>query len=361
MNKKLLSSTALVSALMISGAALAEFKIGADVTATVTMGSDDSARTVNGGQDSGSSIGNETNLLLSGTKDLSGGLKASYTGKIEFDGPASGEPDHEYELKIGANDLYVAFANDNGQSNRSSMTPFVSYPVGSTAVGVSGAAPAFNGDSYSSAVHTSNNIAFGGKVGTGNFVVRFAPNASATETNDLASVNAATGTTTGSGMMAAYNGTFGPAGVNIGYTTVKQHNETANPTIDDQKEQRIGLSYNFGKAKVGADYIRFESGSPTGASTGTATTGRSSSVDRNTRIVGIAIPASDAITFGAYYQTTEDDTNVANRPDEDVKMISIGYNLGGGSVALNILDMENRANTSGEDVQGIMITTKVGF
>jgi predicted porin len=298
---------------------------------------------------------------MSGTKDLSGGLKASYAGKIEFDGPASGEPDHEYELKIGANDLYVAFANDNGQSNRSSMTPFVSYPVGSTAVGITGAKPAFNGDSYSSAVHTSNNIAFGGKVGTGNFVFRFAPNASTLEANDVANVNTHTGVTTGSGIMAAYNGTFGPAGVNIAYTTVKQHNETLNAANDDQKEQRIGLSYNFGKAKVGADYIRFESGAPTGASTGTATTGRSDSVDRNTRIVGIAIPASDTVTFGAYYQTTEDDTNIANRPDEDVKMISIGYNLGGGSVALSILDMENRANISGEDAQGIMLTTKVGF
>ena len=361
MNKKLLSSTALVSALLISGAALAEFKIGGDVTATISIGSDEGAKSVQQGQDSGTSIGNETNLMLSGTKDLNAGLKASYTGKIEFDGAASGNPDHEYELKIQSGDFYVGFANDNGQSGRGSMTPFVSYPVGSTAAAINGAAVAFAGDSYSSAVHTSNNIAFGGKVGTGNFVVRFAPNASATETNDVANVNAATGTTTGSGMMAAYNGTFGPAGVNIGYTTVKQHNETANPTIDDQKEQRIGLSYNFGKAKVGADYIRFESGSPTGASTGSASAGRSDSTDRNTRIVGIAIPGSDAVTFGAYYQTTEDDTNVANRPDEDVKMISIGYNLGGGSVALSILDMENRANISGEDVQGLMLTTKVGF
>jgi len=42
-------------------------------------------------------------------------------------------------------------------------------------------------------------------------------------------------------------------------------------------------------------------------------------------------------------------------------MISIGYNLGGGSVALSILDMEDRNNVAGEDAQGIMITTKVGF
>ena len=362
MNKKLLSSTALVSALLISGAALAEFKIGGDVTATISMGSDEGAKSTTQGQDSGTSIGNEMNLNLSGTKDLTNaGLKAVYTGKLEFDGVTSANPDHEYELKIQSGDFYVGFANDNGQSNRTSMTPFVSYPVGSTALAINGAAVAFGGDSYNSAVHQSNNIAFGGKVGTGNFVLRYAPNASTIETDDASAINASTGTVNGSGIMFAYNAKFGPAGINLGYTTVQQENETADTSIDDAKEQRIGLSYDIGAAKVGADYIKFESGSPTGASLGAASEGRSVSQDRNTRILGVAYPVSNTVTIGAYYQTTEDDSSAANAPDEDVKMISIGYNLGGGSVALSILDMEDRNNIAGEDAQGIMITTKVGF
>ena len=41
MNKKLLSSSALVGAMLISGAALAEFKVGGDITATYITGSDD--------------------------------------------------------------------------------------------------------------------------------------------------------------------------------------------------------------------------------------------------------------------------------------------------------------------------------
>ena len=363
MNKKLLSSTALVSALLISGAALAEFKIGGDHTATISMGSDEGAAGTSAGQDSGTSIGHETNLMLSGTKDLTNaGLKASYTGKIEFDGAATCNPDHEYELKIQSGDFYVGFANDNGQSGRGSMTPFVSYPIGSTAAAINGGSVAFAGDSYNSAVHQSNNIAFGGKVGTGNFVLRYAPNASTTETDDASAVNASTGTINGSGIMFAYNAKFGPAGINLGYTTVQQANESTNTSIDDAKEQRIGLSYDIGAAKVGADYIKFESGSPTGANLGSSTTtGRANHPDRNTMIVGVAYPVSKDVTVGAYYQSTEDDSNAANAPDEDVKMISIGYNLGGGSVALSILDMEDRANVAGEDAQGIMITTKVGF
>ena len=362
MNKKLLSSTALVSALMISGAALAEFKIGADVTATVTMGSDEGTKSTSDGQDSGESIGNETNLLMSGTKDLSGGLKALYTGKLEFDGPGSSHPDHEYELKIASGDFYVGFASDNGQSNRTSMTPFVSYPIGSTALAVSGGVVAFGGDSYISGVHQSNNIALGGKVGTGNFVIRYAPSVSGIEADDIHSggINSSTGTTNGSGMMFAYNAKFGPAGVNIGYTTQQERTETGSAN-DDAKEQRIGLSYDIAGAKIGADYIRFESGTPTGVSLGSATEGRSVSTDRNTRIFGIAYPASKEVTVGAYYQTTEDDSTATTTSDEDVKMISVGYNLGGGSIALSVIDVENRANTRGQDGQGLMLTTKVGF
>ena len=366
MNKKLLSSTALVSALMISGAALAEFKIGADVTATVTMGSDEGTKSTLDGQDSGTSIGNETNLLMSGTKDLSGGLKALYTGKLEFDGPGSSHPDHEYELKIASGDFYVGFASDNGQSNRTSMTPFVSYPIGSSALAVSGGSVAFGGDSYISGVHQSNNIAFGGKIGTGNFVMRYAPSVSNIEADDIHSggINSSTGTTNGSGMMFAYNAKFGPAGVNLGYTTQEEADETlATNTNEEAKEQRIGLSYEIAGAKIGADYIRFESGSPTGAAiTRTVTTqGGSSSVDRNTRIVGVAYPASTTVTVGAYYQTTEDDSDATTTADEDVKMISVGYNLGGGSIALSVIDIENRANVRGQDGQGLMLTTKVGF
>ena len=363
MNKKLLSSTALVSALMISGAALAEFKIGGDVTATVTMGSDDSSSTATG---SGENIGNETNLMMSGTKDLSAGLKATYTGKLEFDGAGTSHPDHEYELKIGSGDFYVGFANDNGQSNRTSMTPFVSYPIGSTALAVSNGGVAFNGDSYISGVHQSNNIAIGGKVGTGNVVFRYAPSVSNIEADDIHAdgINTSTGTTNGSGMMFAYNGKFGPVGLNLGYTTQKLATESG-VANDDAKEQRIGLSYDIAGAKIGADYIKFESGHPAGSAiaavSSSDTQGRSSSYDRNTVILGIAYPASKEVTIGAYYQTTEDDTAVTTTADEDVKMISVGYNLGGGSIALSVIDVENRANVRNADSQGLMITTKVGF
>ena len=358
MNKKLLSTTALVSALMISGAALAEFKVGGDVTATIVNGSDKGTKSTTDGQDSGNYIGNETNVTLSGTKELSNGLSAAYKGKLEMD--STPDLDHEYELQIISGNMYVGFANDGGQSNRTSMTPFVSYPAGSTVKAVAGA-PAFDGDAYIAGVHTSNNIAFGGKVGTGNFVIRYAPEVSGAMGDDVRTgPNAQSNTTNGSGMMLAYNAKFGSAGINIGYTTQEENTVTGSAN-GEAKEQRIGLSYDIAGAKVGADLIKFESGTPTGASAGSATNGRSSSFDRNTRILGVAYPVSTAVTVGAYYQTTEDDSTATTTADEDVKMLSVGYNLGGGSIALSVVDVENRANTRGQDAQGVMLTTKVGF
>jgi hypothetical protein len=365
MNKKLLSSTALVGALLVSGAALAEFKVGADVTATYSLGSDKNTS----GVGSGERIGNETNLLLSGSQALSNGWTASYSGRLEFDGPATtlsstdtlgGNPDHEYELKIGTADAYFAFANDGGQSNRTSMTPFVSYPIGSTAVAVSPSAPAFNGDAYLGAVHQSNNIAVGGKIGSGNIVLRYAPSTTGIEGNDVDPINAdtasylgATDVYKGSGYLLAYNGKFGPVGLNLGYTVEQVADESATTANDDAKEKRIGLVYNIGAVKLGGDYITFTSGEAAGAK------------DHKTHILGAAYAVDPKLTIGAYYQKTTDEADAATTAqDEELKMISIGYNLGAASIALSVIDIEGLdapAASAKADYQGLMITTKVGF
>jgi predicted porin len=348
MNKKLLSSTALVSALLVSGAALAEFKVGADVTATYTMGSDDTASS---GLDSGERVGNETNLKLSGKKELSNGTTASYSGKLEFDGAADENPDHEYELKIGTANAYVAFANDGGQSNRTSMTPFVSYPVGSTANAVTPTDPAFNGDSFIDNVHTSNNIAVGGKVGEGNIVLRYAPSTASIDGNDIDDINADTGTT-GSGYLIAYKGKVGALGINASHTAEQVADESASSAADDKKESRVGVAYTTGPIKVGADYIKYDGGVDIGTG------------DKKTYILGAAYAVDKNVTVGIYHQSTEDEADLGGKQDEDVNMISIGYNLGGASVALSVVDIEGLGNAStgtNADYQGLMITTKVGF
>ena len=362
MNKKLLSSSALVGAMLISGAALAEFKVSGDITATYVMGSDDTGSTGTNGKASGETIGNEFNIIMSGSSDLNNGMKAKYSGKLEFDGVSTSEPDHEYELKLeSANGFYVAFANDGGQSNRTSMTPFVSYPIGSVGFAVAGATAStssgggFAGDSFISGVHQSNNIGFGGKIGGGDFVLRYAPNTAKVNGNDITTTGGgvtadATGAT-GSGYMMAYNGKFDALGLNASYT-VEQKDDTNIATEGEAKEKRIGFNYTMGAVKVGADYIKYTDGST------------AKSTDRTTTIVGLAYAADKNTTVGAYMQTTEADIAAGGLQDEDMKMLTLGYNLGAGSVALSIVDVQgfgNAATSTGADYQGLVLATKVGF
>jgi hypothetical protein len=359
MNKKLLSSSALVGAMLISGAALAEFKVGGDVTATVSFGSHDDSTTNKNQSDN--RIGNETNITLSGSKDLANGLKATYAGKAEFDKQGT-TPDHEYELKIGSGNMYVSFANDGGLTHRNHVTPFVSYPTSSSANAITQNPTAYSADSNLGVVATSNNIGIGGSVAGGNFVIRYAPNAGEGAGNDIAKISSDS-TTVGSGMIAAYTGTFGNVGVSAAYTSVQKDDDNI-AEEDDATEKRVGLSYNFGAAKVGIDHIRYEAGASTSADRTVTKAAGLANIDRDTTMMGVAYKVSDTVTVGAYYQETTDETTGSTQQDEEIKMLSIGYNLGGASVAVNIVDVEGNGLADAgakDDSQGILITTKVGF
>jgi hypothetical protein len=351
MNKKLLSSSALVGAMLISGTALAEFKVGADVTATVIFGGHDDS-TANQNQ-SGNRIGNETNITFSGNKDLANGLKAIYAGKYEFDKQGTaGEPDLEHELKIQNGDFYVSFANDGGQTHKAHLTPFISYTTGTSANAITAEDSSYASDTFLSNVPERNNIGIGGKIGGGNFILRYAPNTGTVPGDDVGDLSADDAGDTGSGMMAAYAGTFGNVGVALGYTAVeKDDNNIAGE--DDATEKRIGLSYNFGQVRVGMDHVMFEAG-----------THANGTGDHDTTLLGVAYKASDTVSIGAYYQKTTDEATASTAQDEEVRMLSVGYNLGGASVSVNLVDVEGNGNAAAgakDDSQGIIITTKVGF
>ena len=113
MNKKLLCSTALAGALIVSGSALAELKIGGNFTHTANFGSDESSSTATG---SNEKLGTEMNLVLSKTANLSNGMIATYKGVIEFDSAGSTTPDVEYEATLGTKDVYVGLGSDAGNN-----------------------------------------------------------------------------------------------------------------------------------------------------------------------------------------------------------------------------------------------------
>jgi len=103
----------------------------------------------------------------------------------------------------------------------------------------------------------------------------------------------------------------------------------------DLEGRKLGLSYNFGQFSVAASQSKVES---------------SASVEAKTTSLGAAYAATKEITIGLIHSKTEADgivttARVANTPDEKIKALNIGYNLG--PVVINAMYAQ------GENVGGV--------
>jgi hypothetical protein len=330
-----------------SGAALAEFKVGGDIVNTINFVSADAAGAANSGQ----RIGSEMNLKLSGSADLSNGWKAIYASKWEKDSNGSDEPDHEYELKLQSGDLYVAINNDYGQANAQWSTPYVSYPASSVAS--QAATMSFGADDKLSSVRTSESIGVGGKVGNGSAVVRYAFATNTNNGNDIATVNAENSATTHQGYLVAWKGDLGGGlSANAAYTKVSRADSNI-AGKDDLTEKRIGVAYKMGKVTVGTDQIRYRAGADT-----------SNTGDLNISTYGVSFAVNDQISTGIYYNKSTDESTATDKQDEEVRMLSVGYNLGPASISVNYAQIEGAANaTTGTnaDYDVLQVVTKVAF
>ena len=339
MNKKLLCSTALAGALIVSGSALAELKIGGNFTHTANFGSDDSSATTLG---SDNRLGTEMNLVLSKTANLSNGLIATYKGAIEFDAVGTA-PDVEYQATIGTKDFYLGLGSDAGNNISSSPTlPAVGYHVGSLANNVSTADP-LNHDGLLNATEGNNetHVSLNAAVLGGTASILYTPHTTDND-DDATEVNSASG---GSVIGYIYQGSPVPnVGFIIGRNVTKGDTDTSANEITNDK---IGVSYNFGKVRVGYEYQKYELGS---------------TAEETADNFAVTFAASDALTLGVQYSKAQDE-KTANAKEEKIMALSAGYNLGGASVAVSFVDVENLGSTAtaGKDSQGVVITTKIGF
>ena len=340
MNKKLLCSTALAGALIVSGSALAELKIGGNFTHTANFGSDDRSSTTN---NSGERLGTEMNLTLAKTATLSNGLIATYKGTIEFDQVDSAQPDVEYEATIGTKEVYVGLGSDSGNNLSSTIAlPAVGQHIGTLGQLVSQTNP-LNWDSLMEGGEANNesHVSLNAKAAGGTFSVIYTPNTTeGAGDNDATNINASAG---GSAMAILYTGNPVPnVGFIIGRNEEKADTDTAATEIEINK---IGASYNFGKIRAGYEYQKREEGTE----------------EKTADNFSVTFAASDSLTLGAQYSKA--DINTAGTHDEKIMALSAGYNLGGASIAVSLVDVENlgATATAGIDTQGVVITTKIGF
>jgi hypothetical protein len=357
MNKKLLCSTALVGALMVSGSAFAELKIGGNVTNTINFGSDDATRDENEGILSDERLGTEMNISLLSKKDLNNGMYIQYGAAIEYD---DGTNDVEYEIQLGTKDFYVGAGSDRGNNISSSPTlPAVGYHIGTLAGNVSSFNP-INNDGLVGAGTTdlddiaglnnneatdSPHLSLNANVAGGLASVIYAPSNSSVADDDTAGIEDQPG---GSVITYIYQGSP------IANTTfiAARNVITADDTDvgDEVTTDKIGVSYNFGKIRAGYEYQK-------------ATYEADDDEDFVLKAHNYAVTyaASDNVTLGVQHSrsTTNDDVSLTER--EKLTALSVGYNLGGASIAVSLVEAENLRGVEDYDSQGLVITTKMGF
>lgn len=352
MNKKLLCTSALVGAL-ISGAALAELKVGGDITHTINLGSNEGSSTSN---EANERLGTEMNLTLKSKADLKNGMYISYSGKLEIDNSetAANGYDHEYEIQLGQGNFYIGAGSDSGNSIAATPTlPAVGYQPGTLAVNVGTHAPSnydgFMGrnDTTISSTYKPNEaqdssyLSLNYKALGGTFSYAFSPNTNGDMDNDHDNVDDASG---GSAYSIVYSGSP-VANLKVIVGRNEQTGEL-DTSVNEITTDKYGVSYNFGQFAAGIERQVQSNGTDT--------------IDGDVMNYAVTFKATDTLTIGAQYGVASDDVG-SNKPDEKIKAITAGYNLGAASIALSLVDAQDLGNVQSQDSKGAVITTKFNF
>jgi len=330
MKNKLLITTAIAGTFAFAGASFAETKVVGNLETTFNAMSNDNK--IN----SGRQIDAETNIGLTGSKELDNGLKATYGFLLE-----NGNSDTEY-LTVGTDTVNIAVGTDFGNNLSSSAVPHVGDQAGSIVRAGIGSSTLTGGNIPVANVHNASHVALNIKGMGGTITARYAPDLSNTR-GSATNIDNDVGE---SGTEFLYVGSLGVEGLNviIGQGNTKDATETG---TEDGKHQKAGFGYNFGSFALGAEKQKSE----TSASAATQ-------IETDTNKVGVSFAASDSITLGLNYQETEKKTGGTKASsDEEVVMVSIGYNLGGLGIQLQYAQVDNHLNVSGSDAEAFQIRT----
>ena len=327
MKNKLLLTTAIAGTFAFAGASFAETKVVGNLETTINATSSDTA--IN----SGRSIDAETNIGLEGSKSLDNGLTAKYGFMIE-----NGNSDTEF-LTVGTDTVNIAIGTDFGNNLSQTAVPHVGDQAGT----VAGAAGAVTGSNIPVAnAHNASHVGININAVGGTITARYTPDLS----NTRGTASNISGDVGGSATEIMYSGSLGVEGLSV---IIGQGDEQAatNTGTEDGKHQKFSAAYNFGAFAVGAEKQKSETAATTAAQ-----------VETDTNKVGISFAASDSLTIGLNYQETErktGGTKAAN--DEEITMISLGYNMGGLGIQIQYADISDLGNAAGVDAEALQIRT----
>ena len=321
MKNKLLLTTAIAS-VAFTGSAFSETKIGGNLEQTFTA-------TSRSGQDSGRGFGAEHNISLSASKDLDNGMTAKYGTVLE-----DGNADTHY-LTVGTDTVTFSVARDNGNNLSSSAIPY----IGDSFTSFDDTGATTSNTVAASNYHDYEHARIDAKVMGGTVTLGYAPDNSTARPGDSAFTDndeSATG--------IVYKGSLGVDGLSV---LAGRETSDGEGTDRETRQTQYGAAYNFGNFTVGVEMQDIEQPASTATNL----------LERETTTIGATFSASDNVSIGVYQiETEETDNGTKAALDEEVKMVQIGYNLGGLGLSISYADIENISHAAG-DAEQLQIRT----
>lgn len=353
--KKLLASTALVGALVISGSSFAETKFGGNIENTWT--SQESMTSGTATADSKDAIGNDIEITVSHTKELDNGWK--FVGAFAIDESANGSIDtSRANVQLSKDGITLQIGSEGIQGAEY-------YPI-PTVADISCDLPGLGSTcDYSKSLNDAQALGLKVAVPGGVIEALYAPDASSGDAASDSNVDA--GGRTGTPVVASYT-TDGStptklgAGAEVAYKFkaldgaltghVAAHQAGAREGVldhGDQSAQSVSLQYNLGTVKVGAGRLLSKS-----VKNATSTTDREVTTDS----FGITLAASDDLSLGVQYKESSSDEWTS---DEKVTAVSAAYNFGGVGFSLTYAQNENDGGVTSKDQELVVFRTKTSF
>ncbi len=321
MKNKLLLCSALVSAVALTSGVNAETKVGGNLEQTWTSSSRDlSTAKINGAD----AFGSETNITLSGSKDLNNGLKASYGFTTE-----DGSTDAHF-ITIGTDMVALTVGRDRGDSIDADVLPYISDDIATVTGAVGGSL------SNGTTAHNADHIDIKANLGVASITARYAPSTNGGAGDDGAVVSKDSG---GSSTEFVVKGNFGVEGLSV--LIGKNTNKDDTATGEDADITKYGATYNFGQVSVGLQRGKIDAG--TGSNDETTNT-----------TYGVSFSANENLSVGLYIGKSD---KQGEAKDEESKMIQVGYNLGGVGIEIGHMQIENIGYTSGDDADITFVRT----
>ena len=339
-------SSALVGSLALASAAVAETKITGSATFTYAG--------ISGGTalDSVQGYGSEVQLDIANSGDLNiGGLKYKAGFSLEQDADESAIDAREGNyFSIVSGKTEVMFNIDKAPNLSASATPRVSTSLNTqlTSMGTT----IYDYSPGAQAQQESFNTALIQGTDVGTFAVVYTPKFADTGgKNDRITRSDQTGN---SALDVIYSGNLGMDGLKVQAGYSKLQGQTG--TDSDVTAKQLGASYNFGQIAAGVTRNTTENtkAATSGGVGGAVTSGREVTSDE----FGITFAANDRLSFGLQYAETDVTSGTA---DEEITSAAVAYNLGGASLELYYVQIENLGGSAvAKDVEkaAVRVSTK---